>query len=273
MTPARRLLAAVTALVLVSANGLAQTSVGDTTLSKAQIAQFLQTAKIVKQKGLSKGVTHPVRLTLSDGVVTHDAVFSAVQENVAIMKFPSGRTELNFVDSYAYNIAAYRVAELVGLDDMMPVTVEREYDHNKGSLAWWLDVQMDEADRLKQKLLAPDREEWDRQIYRMRLFAHLVGDTDRNATNILIGPDWKVWMIDFTRAFRHSRTLGSVSDLQKVDRRLLARIRELTADTVAAAAKPYIAGAEVDALIARRDAILEVFEKLIAERGEARVLY
>ena len=33
------------------------------------------------------------------------------------------------------------------------------------------------------------------------------------------------------------------------------------------ATKPYIGGAEVDALIARRDAIVALFEKLIAERG------
>jgi hypothetical protein len=80
-------------------------------------------------------------------------------------------------------------------------------------------------------------------------------------------------MIDFTRAFRHTRELVNPSDIQKVDRRLLARLRELTAPMVAAATKPYIAGAEVDSLIARRDAIVALFEKLIAERGEDRVLY
>jgi hypothetical protein len=273
MTPRRARLIAGCALVLIAARASAQVATETPSLSKTQIQEFLRSAKIVKHKGLSKGVTKPVRLTLTDGVVTHDAVFSGVQENVPVMKFPSGRTELNFIDSYKYNIAAYQVAELVGLDDMMPVTVEREFEHQKGSLAWWLDVKMDEADRLKQKLLAPDRAEWDRQIYRMRVFAHLVGDTDRNATNILIGADWKVWMIDFTRAFRHTRELGDSSDIQKVDRRLLARLRELTAPMVATATKPYIAGAEVDALIARRDAIVALFEKLIAERGEDRVLY
>ena len=273
MTPLRTRLIAACALVLIAASASAQVGTETPSLSKTQIEEFLRSAKIVKHKDLSKGVTPPVRLTLTDGVVTHDAVFSAVQEDVPIMKFPSGRTELNFVDSYAYNIAAYKVAELVGLDDMMPVTVEREFEHHKGSLAWWLDHKMDEADRLKQKLLAPDRAEWDRQMYRMRVFAHLVADTDRNATNILIGSDWKVWMIDFTRAFRHDRTLGSTADLQKCDRQLLAKLRALTPEAVAAAGKPYIGGAEVDALIARRDAIVALFEKLIAERGEDRVLY
>jgi len=32
-------------------------------------------------------------------------------------------------------------------------------------------------------------------------------------------------------------------------------------------------GAEIDALIARRDAIVETFDRLIAQRGESRVLF
>jgi hypothetical protein len=273
MTPLRARLVAAFALVTLAAAAPARAAEDTLALSKEQIRQFLLTAKVVKHKDLSKGVTRPMRLTLTDGVLTHDAVFSAVQETVPIMKFPSGRTELDFVDSYAYNIAAYRVAELIGLDGMMPVTVEREYEHHKGSLAWWVDVKMDEGERRKQNLFAPDRADWDRQMYRMRLFAHLVADTDRNTGNILIGPDWKIWMIDFTRAFRHARELNAPTDLQKCDRQLLARLRELTPETVAAATKPYLGSAEVAALIARRDAIVSLFEKLIAERSEERVLY
>ena len=139
-------------------------------LSKEAMRQFLLTAKVVRHKTLSKGVTRPTRLTLTDGALTHDAVFSAVQETKPIMKFSGGRTELDFVDSYAYNIAAYRVAELIGLDAMMPLTVEREYEHEKGSLVWCVDATMDEGDRRTRKLSAPDREDWDRQMSRVRVF-------------------------------------------------------------------------------------------------------
>ncbi len=244
-----------------------------TALSKGAQREFLLKAKIIKHKALSKGVTRPQRLTLTDGTLTHDAVFSAFRETTPIMRFPSGRTELDFVDSYAYNIAAYRVAELLGLDAMMPMTVEREYEHQKGSLVWWVDAKLDEGDRRTQKLLAPDREDWNRQMSRMHVFTQLIADTDRNTGNILIDADWKIWMIDFTRAFRRNRTPAAEADLQRCDRNLLSKLRELTRDGVAAAAKPYIGGAEIDALIARRDAIVARFDKLIAERGEARVLY
>lgn len=152
-------------------------------------------------------------------------------------------------------------------------TQEREYEHEKGSLVWWVDATMDEGDRRTRKLSAPDREDWDREMSRVRVFTQLLADTDRNPGNLLIDADWKIWMIDFTRAFRHTRTLSAATDLQKCDRQLLAKLRELTPETVAAATKPYIGGAEIDALIARRDAIVALFENLIRERGEERVLY
>ena len=84
----------------------------DTTLTKDQIKQFLLTAKVVGSKHTGKGVTQPWRLTLSDGTITHDASFQAIDEHKTNMQFASGRSEMNFVDSYKYNIAAYSLAEI-----------------------------------------------------------------------------------------------------------------------------------------------------------------
>ena len=95
----------------------------------------------------------------TDGSITHDASFQAVDEHKARMETIRG-TELGFVDSYKYNIAAYRLAELLGIDDMMPVYVERHWGGNPGSLSWWLPVKMDEVERHKQKLTAPDPDAW-----------------------------------------------------------------------------------------------------------------
>ena len=68
------------------------------------------------------------------------------------MTFANGRTEIDFVDSYKYSLAAYKVAELLGLDNMMPVTVERVWNMKSGALSWWVDVRWDEGQRLKQHL-------------------------------------------------------------------------------------------------------------------------
>ena len=109
---------------------------------------------------------------------------------------------MNFVDSYKYNIAAYELAELLGMDDMLPVYVERKWKGDTGSLSWWLPVKMDELERLKQKLEPPDPDAWNNQMYKIRVFDQLVYDSDPNLTNVLIGEDWKIWRVDFTRAFR-----------------------------------------------------------------------
>jgi len=243
-------------------------------LSRAEAREFLATAKIVKGKDAAKGITRPVRVTLSDGTFTHDALFSTVDERKAVERFEGGRVELDFVDSYKYTLAAYKIAELVGLDDMMPVHVEREWRGHKGALAWWVDdVMMEEGDRLKKKVQVPNPQAWNEQMYRMRVFTQLVADTDRNVGNVLIDKNWRVWMIDFTRAFRHNKTLLSDKDLKKCDRQLLEKLRALTADQVAAATSPYLTNAEIAPLMARRDVIVKFFETLIATNGEAQVLY
>ena len=56
-----------------------------------------------------------------------------MNERKAIFRGESGRTEMNFVDSYLYNVAAWELAELLGLADMMPVTVKREWKGKRGS--------------------------------------------------------------------------------------------------------------------------------------------
>jgi hypothetical protein len=242
-------------------------------LTRADMARFLETAPIVRAKGQSKGTTGVVRLTLRADGLEHDAAFSDVDEHVPIMRFASGRIELDFVDSYEFNIAAYRLAELLDLDEMMPVTVAREWNRRKGSLSWWLDAQMDEGQRLKRKIQPPDPTDWTRRKARMDVFAQLVADSDRNAGNILIARDWSLWMIDFTRAFRRWRKLPDDARLARCDRRLLEALRGLTAEAVLAKTRPYLREPEIEALLARRDQIVALFDKQIAERGEARVLY
>ncbi len=43
------------------------------------------------------------------------------------------RTELMFADSYHFNIAAYRLARLLGLEDMVPVSIERRWNGRVGA--------------------------------------------------------------------------------------------------------------------------------------------
>jgi hypothetical protein len=246
-------------------------------ISTEQIATFLKDAKVIRTRNTDKGVTAPKRLTLSDGSITHDAVFQAIDDRKMVETLGGGgrqtTTELNFVDSYKYNIAAYELSRLLGLDHMMPVYVERRWNGAVGSISWFVPTLMDESDRLKKKIQPPNPTDWNNQMYRMRVFSSLVRDTDRNLTNVLITHQWKVMMIDFSRAFRLQPELLHSKDLAKIDRTLLAKLEGLTRESVKAAARDYLTNREIDPLLQRRDLLVAHFKKMIAELGEAKVLY
>ena len=244
----------------------------ESALTKEQTKQFLLAAKVIASRPASKGVTGTWRLTLSDGTLTHDADFQPIDEHKSEMKLASG-TELNFVDSYKYNIAAYALAELLGIDDMVPVYVERKWKGSSGSMSWWVPSKMDEAARHKQKLTPPDPDAWNNQMYKVRVFDQLISDSDANLTNVLIGENWKIWRIDFSRAFRLNKEPKDPKDLERCDRQLFEKLKALDANTVSDKTKPYLTKEEMKSVMARRDKIVAQFQKMIAEKGENEVLY
>ncbi len=156
---------------------------------------------------------------------------------------------------------------------MMPVYVEREWNRKKGSLSWWVETMMEEGERLKKRIQPPDPNEWNNQMYRMRVFASLTRDTDRNLGNVLISPTWKLIMLDFTRAFRLQPLIANEKDLAKCDRALLPKLEELTKESIKRAVNDYLTGPEIDAVLKRRDLLVAHFKKLVAEKGEAEVLF
>ncbi len=242
-------------------------------LTEEEMRQFLLTAKVIKSEGTRKGITRPYKLTLSDGKLTHDAGFQSIDEFASTKKFDDNSVEINFQDTYHFNIAAYELAKLLGLESMMPVTVERRWEGKKGSLTWWIDSKMDEGERLQRKIHPPDPEAWNNQMYRKRVFAELVYDKDPNLTNVLIDENWKLYMIDFTRAFRLREDLAHPKDLVRCDRQLLAKLRQLDPSEIERVTKPHLDKAKIKALMKRRDKIVDTFEKLVKEKGEDQVLY
>ena len=228
----------------------------------ADIEQFLLTAEIVDARPIGKGVTDSWRLTLSDGTTTHDAAFQSINQQKRV----SGRRRLEqpFKDSYHFNIAAYRLAKLLGLDDMVPVSVERRWKGQSGALVWWVVGAWDETERKARRLFPPDAAAWSKQLYRMVVFAELIYDTDRNEGNILYTKDWRVWMIDFTRAFRVWHELPNPEALVAYDAGLAEKLNLLDEQELTAIARGRLTSAETRAILARRDLILQRFEELKA---------
>ena len=242
-------------------------------LTTPEIREFLRTADVIAAEQSSIGVTQPWRLTLSDGTLAHDASFQSVDRRKAVARLGRNR-ELNFVDSYRYNIAAYQLAELVGLGHMMPVTVERAWNGRTGALSWWIDeVMFDEATRLEERRTPEDVAAWSVQLGRMSVFAELVHDTDRNKTNVLYTRDWTLFMIDFSRAFRVWDDLQRPNDLRRIERQLFEQLKTLSEAEVKRATGPHLTAGEVDGVLKRRNRLIDHFQQLIGQRGEQAVLY
>jgi hypothetical protein len=240
-------------------------------LTCPEMETFLRAAKIGPQRDTPKGVTNPKRATLDDGKRKHDAGIQVIHETRSSYTTSRG-TELNFKDWWEFNVAGYELAKILDLN-MIPPYVERKVGGVSASLTWWVNDGMLEADRLSRKLQPPDVESWNRQMCVARVFHQLIYNTDANLTNFLITPDWQLWLIDFTRAFRARKDLENLKNLTQCDRKLLAKLRELNKPVLQKHLKPYVGDVEIEGLLARRDKIVAFFDKEIAAKGEAAVLF
>ena len=242
----------------------------------AEIERFLLTAKIGPGRETRKGITRPKQVTLDDGNLKHEAVVQSIDERKAQFQGQLG-SELNFRDFWGFNVAGYELAKMLELN-MVPPYVARKVSGESSSVSWLIpNVMMDEVDRSNRRLEAPDPESWNKEMYVLRIFNELIYNTDNNLTNVLITKDWHIWMIDFTRAFRLHKTLQTPKNLVQCDRKLLARLRQLDRDELEAklvkVQPQLLTRGELDALMARRDKIVQFFDNLVKKRGEAAVLF
>ena len=188
--------------------------------------QFLLKARIRQVRAIGEGVTAPQKVTLELDGVTRFAAFKNIDEKRdGFTRVGSGPPEANFQDSWQTEIPAYTVDLIIGLG-WVPATVERRVGTNIGSLQWWVEVMMPEAERLKQKLDPPDAEEWNRRVMKMRLFDQLICNVDRHSNNILITKDWDLRLIDHSRSFRPVNELREPEKLTRFSKALLEGLRE-----------------------------------------------
>jgi hypothetical protein len=241
--------------------------------SDADREAYLLKAEIAKRKPAPGGITNSERATLRQGAIEHDAHIQAHDEYKATMSLSSG-TELDFRDSFRNNVAAYRLDRILGLR-MIPVTVVRNVDQKPASFTWWVDrVKMDEKKRFQQNISSPDATAWNHQIFVVRVFDQLIYNVDRNLGNLLIDEDWRIWMIDHTRAFKVFKDLKTPKNLgDHCERKLLAALRGLDANTLKAEMKDLLSPPQIDGLLARRDRIVAYYDEKIAALGEDKVLY
>ena len=241
-------------------------------LSAAEMEAFLLEAELTDIRDAGAGVTGSQRASASDGRLTHDVHIQSVDIRRSRFVARGARVELNFRDSYLYNIAAYRLAVLLGIDNV-PMSVLRRVDGRPAAVTWWVDdVAMTEGERVDQRAMGPDPARTSRQFYTQYVFDELIQNRDRNRGNTLWTTDWKMWLIDHTRAFRQDVELTRPERMTRIDRDLLDNLRDLTAEALEAAVDDTLSRGERSSLMRRRDLLLQHFDDRIARHGEGGVV-
>jgi hypothetical protein len=257
-------------VVAVLAASVVSAAAGE--MSEAEREDFLRTATIMSRKGISMGITGSSKAILQAGETEHAAHVQTVDESK--VRFEGSRgVEMNFRDSYKFNIAAYELAKMLDLNTV-PASVERKVNGQRAAVTWWVDdVRMTELERRKKRLEPPNPLNWHRQMAVVKVFDELIFNTDRNQGNLVITNGWQIHMIDHTRAFRMSKACPNLKKLTTIERRLLTKLRELEFAAVQDRLGAYLTGFEIKGLLARRDQIVKEFDARIQTKGEQTVVY
>jgi len=257
------------AVLSAPAHGSEQPGAPSTAQTRDERETFLRKARILTDAPADGRTSW--RAGLGDGTRQHDV--SVITED------GSGLTRRD----YKFNIAAYELDKLLGLN-LVPPSVERLVNDRPASVIWWIDdFAMNELDRRRNRIEPPDPERWDRQVQAVRLFDELISNTYRDTSpalylnsiwdNLLITTDWTVWIIDHTAAFRTRSQLQDTDSLVRCPRSVLARLRELNRQRLGQTLDRYLSSQQLDALEVRRALLVRHFDRLIGTRGEAVVLY
>lgn len=231
---------------------------------------FLRTAQVVGSKRLSEGINKPLKVTLEkDGVRAH-AIFRTV--HVEKLRLHEARHRQFFRDSYIYEVAAYELSRLLGLDQVPPAVLRRLGDGD-GSLQLWVEEAQSEAKRIRAHEPIFEPALWHQQQQIMLLFDNLIYNFDRNHGNMLTDSSGKLWFVDHTRSFNRVPALASPRDIILCERGVWERLRDLDAEEIRERLRPYLAPVEIGAVLKRRNQLLKHIEKLIQKRGQESVFF
>jgi hypothetical protein len=239
---------------------------------ESDILDFLRTATVQDMASIPVGVTRPKRILLEKDGITARAIFHYKHETSRRVKLRGGRRILHFKDSYRNQVAAYEISRLLGIANVSP-TVLRPIHGIRGSVQLWIENAFDERDRIKKDRVPPEIDMIEFPAYDMQVFDNLINNIDRNQTNILYDPSWQFWYIDHTRAFGKEAKLYRPDKIRRCSVSLWEKLQALDSDLLAEALKPYIRKSEIQAVMARRDIILEHLQNRMALLGEDAVLF
>jgi len=222
----------------------------------------------------NKAVTDPWVLTLEKDGVTKKALW----------KNPMGRLQ-GYLESWQWEIAAYRISNYLGLN-MVPPTIERRFQGDRGSIQFWVDDCRSLKDIIKKKIKKPSYKVfwWNRAVYLQRVFDSLIANEDRHQHQYLVSEDWRMFLIDHSRSFRTGgrftkRLMYGKNGIKgkllfkELPRTFIERLKGLTLEVLRNIVGSYCNETEIKAVIARKKLILEEIDELVRENGPEKVFY
>jgi hypothetical protein len=170
--------------------------------------------------------------------------------------------------------------------NMIPPTVEREYDGKKGSFQYWLKGGMSDLERMEEGIEIPKSKllDWSKNKYIMRAFDCLIANEDRTQQNIRYTDDWRMILIDHSRSFRSSKKFTDnlvygrngilgVKLFRVLPRSLVEKIKALDYDILKEAIGQYLTEKEIKSVLKRKELLLAEIDMMIKENGEEKILY
>ena len=222
-----------------------------------EIEDYLRTAECVSTDTAPSGLPGSLRCTLRPGGPVARMYWRPT---------PPGLTR-GFWMSYKAEVATYELDKILNLD-MVPPTVEREFNGNRGSMVLWVE-----------KLVAwkfpdppPDsiKVDWDKQLARMTMFDNLIGNQVRNTGNMVRDAKWNLILLDHVATFRSGTELPS--RMTRVDAALWTRVQALTRSQLDSRLGPWLDNDEITGILARREKMKAAIDALIADKGAAAVM-
>lgn len=228
--------------------------------------EFLRTAEITASDQPWEerdAVTRPWRLTLEkDGIIKQ-----------AIWKNPEGRMK-GFLENWRWEIAAYQLDKYLDLN-MVPPTVEKRFKGDRGSCQLMIDYWISLKDKYDQKIDVPAYKvfHWNRALYLQRAFDNLIANEDRHQNQFLITEDWRMILIDHSRAFRTTKkfTNNLIYDknykegprlMKELPREFVEKLKNLNYEIIEEIAGEYLKDKEIQAVLLRKDLILKEIDTI-----------
>ncbi len=239
--------------------------------------EFLKTANVISQEQMKsrQAVTHPWIIELEKDGITQRALWKDCKGKMR-----------GFMESWKWEIAAYRLDKYLGLN-MIPPTVEKRFKGKRGSCQLWLYDCFDLDFKVENKIPVPQKKviRWNRATYLQRAFDNLIANEDRTQRNYQVNKDWCMYLIDHSRSFRTSKKYveNLIFDenfrqspdfiMKELPRAFVEKLKSLNFEIVKEIVGEYLSDKEIKCTLIRRDMILEWLDKRIKEIGEDKVLY